>query len=385
MRAYRGARFYPVDSAPIDEGVMLVEDGKIVGIGRDIEVPANAEVIDLAGKVVIPGLVDAHSHVGMWGDGEGDASRDGNERPGPITAEVDAIDSVNPHHVSFQSCREGGVTSVMIHPGSGNAVGGLCFAAKTRGEVVDDMVLKAPTGLKGALGENPKRGGEGKDSPKTRMGTAALIRDFFARAEEYGRKKERGKDPDPDLALENGLRVLRGEIPFRVHAHRSDDIATAVRLCEELGIAFNVEHCTDGYMIAPFLAEKNVVAHVGPGLSSRGKVEVANRDERNAALLAEAGVKVCLVTDHPFLDVRYFMAYGGVAQKHGLSFSDTLRALTLSPAESIGVEDRVGSLAPGKDADFLVLAGEPFSYKSPVLSTYIEGVEVYSRIDRRGG
>ncbi len=378
MHAYIGAKIYPVDGPPIDDGVILVEDGKIAGIGGDLPIPDGVEVVDLSGKVIIPGLVDAHSHAGMWGDGEGEASQDGNERPGPITADVDAIDSVNPHHTSFASCREGGVTTVQIHPGSGNAIGGLCFAAKTAGEVVDDMVLKAPTGLKGALGENPKRGA-GKDSPKTRMGTAALIRDYFARAREYGRKRDEGKSPDPDRGLENVLRVLEGEIPFRVHAHRSDDIVTAVRLCEELGIAYNIEHCTDGYLIAGFLGERGIAAHVGPGLSSRGKVETANRHEGNAAILAAAGVKVCLVTDHPFLDARYLMAYGGVAQKYGLSFEDTLRALTICPAESIGVDDRVGSLSQGKDADFLVLAGEPFSFKSPVLATFIEGVEVYTR------
>ncbi|MFW5897119.1 MAG: amidohydrolase [Bacillota bacterium] len=378
MRAYIGARFHPVDGPPINEGVMLVEDGKIVDIGANVRVPPDAETVNLGGRVVIPGLVDAHSHVGMWGDGEGDASRDGNERPGPITADVDAIDSVNPHHKSFPSCREGGVTTAMIHPGSGNAIGGLSFALKTSGEVVDDMILKAPTGLKGALGENPKRG-NGKDTPKTRMGIAALIRGHFARAKEYGRKKEGGKNPDPDLGLENVLRVLRGEIPFRVHAHRADDIVTAVRLCEELGVKYSIEHCTDGYKIPEFLGSRKVVAHVGPGLSSRSKVEVADRDERNAALLFEAGARVCLMTDHPFLDVRYFMAYGGVAHKYGLPLDETLRAMTLTPAESIGVADRVGSLTVGKDADFVVLAGEPFSYKSPVISTHIEGVEVYRR------
>ncbi len=378
MRAYIGARIYPVDAPPFDDGVMLVDDGHIQEVGADVRVPDGVETVDLSGRVVIPGMVDAHSHAGMWGDGEGDASRDGNERPGPIAADVDAVDSVNPHHRSFASCREGGVTSVMIHPGSGNAIGGLCFAAKTRGEIVDDMVIRAPTGLKGALGENPKRG-SGKDSPKTRMGTAALIRDYFARAAEYGRKKDADKDPDPDAGFENALRVLRGEIPFRVHAHRADDIVTATRLCEALDIRYNIEHCTDGYLLAEFLGHRELTAHVGPGLSSRGKVEVANRDERNAALLHAAGVRVCLVTDHPFLDVRYLMAYGGVAHKHGLPFDATLRALTLTPAESIGIADRVGSLAKGKDADFLVLAGEPFRYRSPILSTFVEGEEVYTR------
>ncbi len=382
MRAYTGARFYPVESPVIDGGVMLVEDGKIVEIGANTPVPDGVDEVDLTDRVVLPGLVDAHSHAGIWGDGEGSASNDGNEGPGPITADVSSLDAANPEQTSFAGCREGGITTVQIPPGSGNPIGGLCFACKTSGTVIDQMVVKFPTGLKGALGENPKRShGMGrKQAPYTRMGIAALIRNYFAEAREYlCRREGETKVPDTDLGLENVGRVLRGEIPFRIHAHRHDDIVTAVRLCEELGITYSIEHCTDGHLIADYLGKRQVWAHVGPGLSSRGKVETFNRNEANPAQLAEAGVRVSLVTDHPFLDSRYFMAYAGVAHKHGLSLSDTLRAITLTPAESIGVADRVGSLGPGKDADFIVLAGEPFSYRSPVLATYIEGDEVYTR------
>ncbi len=378
MRAYTGARFYPVDGPVIDGGVMLVADGKIAEIGRDVRVPEGAETVDLAGKVVLPGLVDAHTHAGIWGDGEGRVSNDGNERPGPITAGVSALDAANPDQVAFEGCREGGITTVQIVPGSGNPIGGLAFACKTRGKIIDDMVLRFPTGLKGALGENPKRG-DGK--PGTRMGTASLIRQYFAKAREYLAKKkdEDADDPDFDLGLENVARVLEGEIPFRVHAHRHDDIVTAVRLCEELGVSYSIEHCTDGHLIADFLGRRKVWASVGPGLSGRGKVETFNRNEANPAILEAAGARVYLMTDHPFLNARHFLAYAGVAHKYGLSFDSTLRAITLTPAEAVGVDDRVGSLTPGKDADFIVLAGQPFSYRAPVLSTYIEGEEVYTR------
>ncbi|MFO8059749.1 MAG: amidohydrolase [Bacillota bacterium] len=383
MRAYTGARFYPVDDPVIDGGVMLVEDGKIAEIGRDVRVPEGVQAVDLTGRVVLPGLVDAHSHVGIWGDGEGAVSNDGNEGPGPITADVSALDAANPEQTSFASCREGGITTVQIPPGSGNPIGGLCFACKTAGTVIDEMVIRFPTGLKGALGENPKRShGVGrKQAPYTRMGIAALIRSYFARAEQYMRQREDEEEegPDTDLGLENVCRVLRGEIPFRIHAHRHDDIVTAIRLCEELGVSYSIEHCTDGHLIADFLGERRIWAHVGPGLSSRGKVETFHRNEANPARLVGAGVRVSLVTDHPFLDSRYFMAYAGIAHKYGLSFDDTLRAITKTPAESIGVADRVGSLSPGNDADFVILAGEPFSYRSPVLATYIEGREVYTR------
>ncbi len=383
MRAFVGDRFYPVDGPPFDDGVMLVRDGVIEEVGRDVRVPESADIVDLRGRVVLPGFVDAHSHAGIWGDGEGSPSADGNERSDPITAEVNAVDAANPHQTAYASCREGGITTVQIPPGSGNAIGGLSFACKTHGAVIDEMVIRSPTGLKGALGENPKRAhGQGRNqAPYTRMGTAALIRDYFARAREYmGRREGDGDDvPDTDLGLENACRVLRGEIPFRVHAHRADDIVTAVRLCEHLDIPYSIEHCTEGYLVADYLAERNVWAHVGPGLTSRVKVELAQANDENPARLDQAGVRVCLVTDHPFLDARYFMAYAGVACRNGMPFTAALRSMTLTPAESIGIDDRVGSLTPGKDADFAILGGEPFSYRAPVQETYIEGERVYTR------
>ncbi len=382
MRAFFGARFHPVDGPAFDDGVMLVRDGKIEDIGRDVRVPEGVEVTDLRGRVVLPGLVDAHSHAGIWGDGEGSPSADGNEGPDPVTAAADALDAANPDQTALASCREGGITTVQVPPGSANPIGGLSFACKTHGKVIDEMVVRSPTGLKGALGQNPKRahGQARKQAPFTRMGTASLIREYFARAKQYMRQRvDDDAVPDVDLGLENACRVLRGEIPFRVHAHRSDDIITAVRLCEQLDVPYSIEHCTEGYLIAEFLAEREVWAHVGPGLSSRGKVELAYSTDENPALLHQAGVRVCLVTDHPFLDSRYFMAYGGVTHKHGMPFEATLRAMTLTPAESIGICDRVGSLTTGKDADFIVLQGEPFSYRAPVLETYVDGQRVYSR------
>jgi len=215
------------------------------------------------------------------------------------------------------------------------------------------------------------------------MGTAGLIREYFHKASTYMKNKDKaqaeGKPFDIDLNMEPGVRVLKKEMPFRVHAHRHDDIVTAIRLCEELSIDYSIEHCTDGHLIADFLGNRQAVAHVGPGLSSRSKVETANFTDKNPAILAKSGVKVCLITDHPFLDCRYFLAYGAVAHKHGLSFNDTLKALTINPAESLGVADRVGSLEAGKDADFIVLSGEPFIYTSVILETYIEGQKVWER------
>jgi len=392
VRVYKGATIYPVDGPRIETGTMVVEDGKIKAIGGpDTEVPEEAEIVDLSGKVILPGFVDAHSHVGVWGDGEGPPSYDGNEGTDAVTAKVRALDAANPEQLSFANAREGGITSLQIVPGSGNPIGGLGFACKTKpATVIEDLVIKDPTGLKGALGENPKRAhGQGrKQAPMTRMGTAGIIREYFNKAREYMEKMDAAGDPEDDSAkkpdydmnLEPGVQVLRGELPFRVHAHRYDDIATVVRLCEELGIAhYSIEHCTTGYMIADYLGSRGVIAHVGPGLFSRGKEELTEADERNPVILDAAGVKVCLMTDHPFLDSRYLLVYAGIVNKHGMPLERVLRAITLNAAESLGIEDRVGSLTPGKDADFVVLSGEPFTYTSVILSTYVEGREVYTR------
>ena len=379
MLLVKGAKIYPVNGDVLENGMMLIDNqGKIAAIGENLSAPADCQVLDLTGKVVLPGFVDAHSHVGIWGDGEGRPAYDGNEMSAPVVAQVNALDATNPRQRSFASAREGGITSIQIVPGSGNPIGGLGFACKTAGTIIDEMVIKNPTGLKGAMGENPKR-----SHKLTRMGVAAKIREYFQQAAEYAQKKDAAlaedKPFDIDLNLEPGYKVIKGEIPFRVHAHRHDDIVTAVRLCEELGIQYTIEHCTDGHLVADFLAEHQVQAHVGPGLSSRGKVELANFTDANAAMLHKAGVKVSLITDHPFLDSRYFHAYGGVAMKYGLTVEETLRMMTINPAESLGIADRVGSLEVGKYADFLVLSGEPFTYTSVILETYIEGKQVYKR------
>lgn len=386
MLLIKGAKIYPVVGTAIESGMMLIDDaGKIVSVGPSVEAPANTPVLDMTGKVILPGFIDAHSHVGVWGDGEGSAGYDGNEIPDPVNAKVNALDSTNPLQRSFNSAREGGITTLQILPGSGNPIGGEGFVAKTKGVIVDEMVVRNPSGLKGALGENPKRfhGQNLKHAPSTRMGTAGLIREYFQKATIYMKNKEKaqadGKTFDIDLNMEPGVKVLKKEMPFRVHAHRHDDIVTAIRLCEELGIDYSIEHCTDGHLIADFLGSRKVVAHVGPGLSSRSKVETANFTDKNPGILAKHGVKVCLITDHPFLDCRYFMAYGAVSHKQGMSFDETLKAMTINPAESLGVANRVGSLEAGKDADFIVLSGEPFIYTSVILETYIEGEKVWQR------
>ena len=385
MLIFKGAKIYPVVGDVIEDGMLQVNNlGKIEAIGRNLEVSKDDQTIDLKGKVIIPGLIDVHSHVGMWGDGEGYAGMDGNESVRAITGEVRALDSVNPKQISFEAAREGGITTIQILPGSGNPIGGLGFACKTYGDIIDEMVIKNPTGLKGATGENPKgwHGSKGR-SPATRMGVAAMIREYFAEAKAYGKDKAQAqKENKPfktDLNLESGLMVLNKKIPFRVHAHRHDDIVTVTRICEELEVDYSIEHCTGGHKVAEYLGKKKVTAMVGAGLSSATKPEIADLSDETAAILYNAGVKVCLMTDHPFLNCRYFLQYGAVAHKYGLPFDETLKAMTINPAEALGIEDRVGSLEVGKDADFVVLNNEPFSYKGSIQQTYIDGKLVWER------
>ncbi|MPM59861.1 Imidazolonepropionase [bioreactor metagenome] len=334
--------------------------------------------MDCQGQVLLPGWVDAHTHVGLWGEAEGRASYDGNESSGPITAQVRGLDAVNPAHHSFADARSIGTTTVQTGPGSGNILGGELLTIKTAGTIIDHMVLRAPSGLKSALGENPKRfhGEMMKRMPSTRMGSAAMLREWLIKGQEYRKKMEQGK-ADPDLGLLNVVKVLNKEIPLRVHAHRADDIVTAIRIAKEFDLCISLEHCTEGHLIADYLAEAGFPACVGPTLGHRSKVETQNLSFDTPFALYKAGVKFALITDHPFVPIPFYNIVGALATAHGLPEEAALRAMTLSPAEILGVDHRVGSLEVGKDADFVIWSGHPFKTRSRVLRTYINGQVVY--------
>lgn len=378
MLAFIHATIYPISSPKIENATLLIQDGKILQVGQQISISADAEVVDCQGQVLLPGWVDAHTHVGLWGEAEGRASYDGNESSGPITAQVRGLDAVNPAHHSFADARSIGTTTVQTGPGSGNILGGELLTIKTAGTIIDRMVLRAPSGLKSALGENPKRfhGEVMKRMPSTRMGSAAMLREWLIKGQEYRKKMDQGK-ADPDLGLLNVVKVLNKEIPLRVHAHRADDIVTAIRIAKEFDICISLEHCTEGHLIADYLAEAGFPACVGPTLGHRSKVETQNLSFDTPFALYKAGVKFALITDHPFVPIPFYNIVGALATAHGLPEEATLRAMTLSPAEILGVDQRVGSLDAGKDADFVIWSGHPFKTRSRVLKTYINGQVVY--------
>ena len=385
-----GGRIVPVTGDVIDGGIILIEDGKIAAVGLALDIPPDAHVIDVTGSWVLPGFIEAHGHVGVHEEGEGWAGSDSNELTEPVTAHVRAMDAINPADLGFRDAVSGGVLAVTVNPGSGNPIGGQTAALKCWGRTVDDMLLRAPAGMKSALGENPKRVyGERKQLPSTRLGTAAVIRgalvdaaNYLARIEAEERKSETDRKPvDRDLKLEALGLVLRREIPWRQHCHRADDIATALRLAEEFGYDLVIDHGTEAHLLADILAAKDIPVIIGPLFTSRSKVELRNRSLANPGKLAEAGVTIAITTDHPVVPINFLAHQAALSVKHGLDPEIALRALTINPARIVGVDDRLGSIEPGKDADLVVWSGDPLDVLSRVEHALINGEEVYTFAD----
>jgi imidazolonepropionase-like amidohydrolase len=375
-----GGRVIPVAGAPFEDGVVLIADGRIEAAGRDVRVPDGVERVDAAGKVVLPGLVDAHVHVGVHEEGDGWAGQDTNELTDPVTPHVRALDAINPADLGFADAVAGGVLTVNVNPGSGNPIGGQTAAVRSAGRSVDEMVLRAPSGMKSALGENPKRVyGERKQFPSTRLGTAAAIRDALVKTANYLAKRDHdGDEPaERDLRWEALGLVLTGEIPWRQHCHRADDIATAMRLADEFGYRLVIDHGTEAVLLADRLAERGIPVLIGPLLTSRSKVELRNRSLANPARLAAAGVELGIITDHPVVPVHLLHVQAALAVREGLDPAAALRAVTLTPARVLGLEDRLGSLEPGKHATLCVWSGDPLDARSRVESAWIEGRQVY--------
>jgi imidazolonepropionase-like amidohydrolase len=382
----------PVSQEPIDNGVVLVTDGVIeaVGTASDVTVPEGATVVDAAGKWVLPGFIESHGHVGIHEEANGPAGDDTNEMTAPNTAAVRAIDAINIDDEGFRDALSGGVTSVVVKPGSGNPIGGQTVAIKTwGGRIIDEQVIHEAVSVKSALGENPKRVyGAKNTTPSTRLGVAMIIREAFVAAQNYRAQRENaeleGKPFERDLAKETLARVLDGELAWDQHTHRHDDIATALRLADEFGYRLVVNHGTEAHKIADVLAERDIPVIFGPMFTSRSKVELRDRAIANLATLAKAGVRVAITTDHPVVPINFLVYQAALAVKDGLPRQTALEALTVNPAAFLRLDDRVGSLAPGLDGDVVVWSGDPLDVNSRAERVYINGAEVYRFEDGRG-
>src|SRR5215469_4740867 len=389
MIAITGGRVVPIEGDPIDGGTVLVADGTITALhGPGYAPPRGAEVIDAAGKWVLPGFIDAHTHLGAYEDGMGWAGSDTNELTGPNQAQVRVVDAINPADIGFRDAISGGVLAVNVNPGSGNPIGGQTAAIKCWGRTVEDMLLRAPSGLKSALGENPKRNyGTRNETPATRLGTAAVIRSALVAAANYLAELDGADNADAerpgsprgrDLKLEALGLALQREIPWRQHCHRADDIATALRIAAEFGYDLVIDHGTEAHLIADKVAAADVPVVIGPLLSARSKVELRNRTMAAPALLAAAGVTIAITTDHPVVPIHFLVHSATFAIKEGLDRDVALRALTINPARIMGVADRLGSLEPGKDADIVIWSGDPLDVMSRAERAFIGGQEVYA-------
>ena len=373
----------PIVGDDIPNGCVLIgDDGKILQVAEVIDAPG-AEVIDAEGRLVTPGCVEAHCHIGLDNQATGWEGKDYNEIVDPLTPQMRAIDSINPMDEAFPLAIRGGVTTACTGPGSANVVGGTFVAIKLVGKRVDNMIIKNPIAMKCAFGENPKRcyGQSGKKSPMTRMATAALLRELLFKTKRYMEDKENGKNPGFDMKLEAMIPVIKGEIPLKAHAHRADDILTSVRIAKEFGVGITLDHCTDGSLIADELAAEGLPAFVGPSLGSKTKVELINKSFATPKNLVDAGVKVSIITDSPVIPQQYLPMCAALAVKEGLSVEDGWKAITINPAESTGIGDRVGSLEPGKDGDVVIWTADPMTtVGAESYITIVDGKIVYQSV-----
>lgn len=385
ITAFTNVRLLTDEGDFVKHGTIVFARGKITEAGVGLEPPENATVINGRGKYATPGLIDAHCHVGNFGEGTGTIGFDANEATEAVTPHARAMDGVDPFDKGFEDARAGGVTTVCILPGSANVIGGLGVVLKTVGTVVDDMIVREPCGLKVAFGENPKVTHGEKRSPKTRMGVASVFREAFTKALDYDEKMKRGADkkPDRDIRMEAILGCIKSEYPLRAHAHRADDITTSVRLANEFNVAIVSDHCTSGHLIADYLAEHDVPCVAGPNIVARFKQELKDKSYELPGILEKAGCKVALATDHPFMPIDTLHLVAALARRDGMSAAGALAGITSTAADILGIGDRVGRLKRGFDADIVLWVGFPLASDSQVYKTYIGGELVYERKGKR--
>ncbi|MEY8394646.1 amidohydrolase [Lachnospiraceae bacterium 45-P1] len=362
-------------------GDILIDDGKIVKVGQVGEVPENCEMIDAAGRTVTPGLVEAHCHMGLWGTACQE-EMDGNESTSPALPGLRGLDAVNPEDATFDAALRHGITTVVTGPGSGNIIGGTFMAIKTAGEDVDSRIVRQELAMKMALGENPKTNfGKRGMAPKTRMMNAAIMREQLFKAKEYYENyKVNGQKPDfPfDFHMHSLMRVFEG-MRVKIHAHQADDIQTAIRIANEFGLRYSIEHCTEGYMIPEVLKKNNAQCLLGPTVGGKSKVEIQNRSFDAGRILEEAGITFALITDAPFVPIENQLLQVALYVKNGMSREMAIRSVTLNAAKITDIDARVGSIEPGKDADVVIWDVEPLATMSQAGTVIIDGRIAYQR------
>lgn len=358
----------------------LIEEVGAMDALKNIE--KNENVLDVAGAWVMPGLIESHAHIGITEEKWGAIGDDSNEQTNPSTATLRAIDGINPMDPAFHDAIEAGITSVMAGPGSSNVIGGQFVFMKTQGRCVDNMIVKYPAAMKVAFGENPKTTyGDQNVYPSTRMGIAAMLRNTLYQAVQYKKDKESGNISAEDFEMEPWLPVLNKEIPMKAHAHRADDILTAIRIAKEFDVDITIDHGTESHLIVDEIKASGFPIIAGTDLTSRSKLEVQNMDFKTSKILQEAGVLFSITTDHPVALIQYMPLCAGLAVKHGLPMEEGLKAITIYPARICRVDRRVGSLKKGKDADIAIFSGNPLEVFTQTLYTIIDGEIIYEKVD----
>ncbi len=373
-------KIFPMEEGNIENGYVRIIGDKIAELGDMSEYQSikGEEALDVHGAWVLPGLIEAHAHIGITEEKWGTIGDDCNEETLPVTPTLRAIDAVNPMDPAFHDAIEAGITSVMAGPGSANVVGGQFVFMKTQGRCIDNMIVRHPAAMKVAFGENPKTTYGDKDQlPSTRMGIAALLRKTLYEAVQYRADKENGKLAQMDFEMEPWIPVLDREIPLKAHAHRADDILTAIRIAKEFQVDITIDHGTEAHLIADEIKASGFPVIVGTDLTSRSKLEVQNMNFKTNRILREAGVLIAITTDHPVALIQYLPLCAGLAVKHGLPMEEGLKAITINPARICRVDDRVGSLKKGKDADIAIFSGNPLEVFTKTLYTIIDGQIIY--------
>ena len=378
MLLIQNGLLHTMESEKPREADLLIRDGKIAKIAASIHIEKDMQVFDASGLHVYPGLIDAHSHIGIAQEKTTSQGDDTNEGTTPITPCMRAIDAINPMDSAFHNAIATGITGVMVGPGSANPIGGQFAFIKTDGRRIDDMIVLAPAAIKIAFGENPMTNyGPNGNMPSTRMGIASLIREELFKAQQYFANEQEGQQKD--FTLECYRDLFAGTIPLKAHVHRADDIFTAIRIAKEFGLGLTLDHCTEGHLIAEAIAESGYPAIVGPTLASRSKDEVAQSDFKTPGILKRAGVQVALTTDHPVSRIQQLPLCAALAAKEGWDEYEALRAITIDAAKICRVDHRVGSLKAGKDADLIICDGSPLDIRTTVKATFIEGRQVWPK------